>query len=155
MSELAAALGRIPSGIFVVTCHRDTTELAFLASWVQQCSFEPPMLSVAIQRDREIGRWLREGTSFSLHILAEGQRDLLSHFGKGRRLDELPGHPDRVQRKNGQAPVILDALAVLHCTPVHSCDSGDHRLIVARIDDGSLNRDDKPMIHVRKSGMTY
>ena len=46
--QLAAALGRIASGIFVLTLKRDAVETGMLASWVQQCSFHPPRISVAI-----------------------------------------------------------------------------------------------------------
>ncbi|MCX7702462.1 MAG: flavin reductase family protein [Gemmataceae bacterium] len=155
MSDLAAALGRIPSGLFVVTCRRDNEESAFLASWIQQCSFDPPMLSLAVRRGRPIGEWLRAGTPFSVHILSVGQRELLSHFGKGLPLDQLPRHEERVQRQSGQAPLLTEALAVLHCTPTEIFDSGDHHLVLARITEGALFRSDEPMVHVRKSGLNY
>ncbi len=35
--SLAAALGRIPSGLFVLTAGSGATETGMLASWVQQC----------------------------------------------------------------------------------------------------------------------
>ena len=56
--QLAGALGRIPSGIFVLTVGRDNVETGMLASWVQQCSFQPPLLSVAIQPGRDIANLL-------------------------------------------------------------------------------------------------
>jgi flavin reductase (DIM6/NTAB) family NADH-FMN oxidoreductase RutF len=155
VSDLAAALGRIPSGIFIVTCCKEGVDSAFLASWVQQCSFEPPMLTLAVRKGRPIGEWLQEKTPFCLHILAEGQKDLLGHFGKGLPLNQLPCFSERVQRAANLTPVIPEALAILHCTPTSVCDSGDHHLIVARIDDGSLRREDRPMIHVRKNGLNY
>ena len=155
MSDLASALGRIPSGLFVVTCQRGGEEAAFLASWIQQCSFDPPMLTLAVRRGRPIGEWLQAGTSFTVHILAAGQKDLLSHFGKGLPLDQLPRQEERVRREAGRAPLLPEALAVLHCTPTEVFDTGDHRLIVARITDGLLSRADEPMIHVRKNGLNY
>jgi flavin reductase (DIM6/NTAB) family NADH-FMN oxidoreductase RutF len=155
VTDLAAALGRIPSGIFVVTCCKDGNETAFLASWVQQCSFDPPMLSLAVRQGRTIGEWLQDGSRFALHILAEGQKDLLSHFGKGLPLDQLPGQEHRIRRCPGQPPILVDALAVLHCTPTQTCVSGDHRLILARVDDGWLLRDERPLIHIRKNGLNY
>ena len=52
--ELGSALGRIPSGLFILTVGQGEAETGMLASWVQQCSFDPPRVSVAIQPQREI-----------------------------------------------------------------------------------------------------
>ncbi len=42
-TPIAQVLGRIPSGIFVLTVGDDTgRETGMLASWVQQASFDPP-----------------------------------------------------------------------------------------------------------------
>jgi len=149
--DFAAALGRIPSGIFVLTCR----DAALLASWVQQCSFDPPMLSVAVRQGREVAAWLAEGSPFAIHVLAEGQKELLSHFGKGLTLAQLPRAEERLTRVEGRAPVLPEALAYLHCEPVGKTDAGDHQLIVGRIVGGHLRADEKPMIHVRKSGLNY
>ena len=86
--RLAAALGRIPSGLFILTLRRDEIETGMLASWVQQCSFAPPCVSVAIQKGREIGTLLTPQSLFCLNILEEGQTDLIAHFGRGFTLKE-------------------------------------------------------------------
>ena len=52
--NLASALGRLPSGVFILTLARDGVETGMLASWVQQCAFKPPMVSFVIQRGRAI-----------------------------------------------------------------------------------------------------
>src|SRR5436305_1008537 len=86
--QLAATLGRIPSGLFILTARRGEAETGMLASWVQQCSFEPPLVSLAVKRGREILGWLGEGESFTLNLLEHDQTDLIVHFGRGFGLDE-------------------------------------------------------------------
>ena len=81
--ELAAALGRVPSGLFVLTAKNGRRETGMLASWVQQCSFDPPQVSVCIRRDREIVPLLGDGTAFTLNILEASQTDMIVHFGRG------------------------------------------------------------------------
>ena len=71
-NSLAAALGRIPSGLFILTVRHGSKETAMLASWVQQCSFDPPRLTVAIQKGRELLRWLTDDAAFVLNVLPEG-----------------------------------------------------------------------------------
>src|SRR6202171_2541273 len=115
---LASTLGRIPSGIFVLTVTRDRGETGMLASWVQQCSFDPPQLSVAIRRDREIVALLGEGTSFTLNILEASQTDMISHFGRGFSLAQDAFAGLEVRREPGKGPVLIEALDYLECTVV-------------------------------------
>ena len=98
IQSLAEALGKIPSGLFIVTYFCGETESAMLASWVQQCGFEPPILSVAVKKGRGISEWLTDGAPFTVNILGEGQKDLLSHFGKGLPLSQLPNAEQRIVR---------------------------------------------------------
>src|SRR5437588_2323092 len=80
---LMAALGRVPSGLFVLTVGRGGRETGMLASWVQQCSFDPPQISLAVKPGRLAADLLTDGAAFGLNILGAGQTDLLKHFGKG------------------------------------------------------------------------
>src|SRR5438874_8727460 len=72
----AAALGRVPSGLFVLTARHGTRETGMLASWVQQCSFDPPQVSMAVRKGRDVLDWLADGAAFVLNVLAEGQKQL-------------------------------------------------------------------------------
>src|SRR5436305_10749406 len=80
--EMLAALGRVPSGLFVLTARHGGDETGMLASWVQQCSFEPPQVSVALRQGREVQAWLTDGAAFTLNILDDSQTDMISHFGR-------------------------------------------------------------------------
>src|SRR6516162_4617149 len=79
----AAALGRVPSGLFILTARHGEDETGMLASWVQQCSFDPPLVCIALRKGREIASWLPEGARFILNILDDTQTDMLIHFGRG------------------------------------------------------------------------
>ena len=52
--DLFAALGRVPSGLFILTARHGHRETGMLASWVQQCSFDPPQLSLCLRRGRDM-----------------------------------------------------------------------------------------------------
>ncbi|HXG12400.1 MAG TPA: flavin reductase family protein [Gemmataceae bacterium] len=153
--QLAAALGRIPSGLFVVTVRRGGAETGMLASWVQQCSFEPPQISLAIKRGREIAAWLTEDAPFVVNILDESQTDMLIHFGRGFRLDEPAFTGLAVERAASGAPVLSEALAYLDCRVVSRCAAGDHDLYIGRVIAGRMLGEGHPMVHVRKSGFHY
>ena len=151
----AAALGRVPSGLFVLTATHGSEETGMLASWVQQCSFEPPTVSVAVRNGRYVLDWLTDGAEFAVNVLPDGEKKLVAHFGKGFE----PGEPAfagvDVDRSHGVA-VLPAALAYLRCRVVGRCDAGDHTLVLGQVIGGAVARPDgKPAVHTRKSGLNY
>jgi flavin reductase (DIM6/NTAB) family NADH-FMN oxidoreductase RutF len=152
---LAAALGRVPSGLFVVTVRQGTAETGMLASWVQQCSFEPPQLSLAIRRDRAVSGWLTPGTAFTVNLLAEGQNDLLCHFGRGFEPGEEAFAGLDLDRPGGAPPVLRRALAYLECRVSERVAAGDHDLILGRVVAGAVLHHGRPYVHIRKNGLHY
>jgi flavin reductase (DIM6/NTAB) family NADH-FMN oxidoreductase RutF len=152
---MAAALGRIPSGLFILTARQGDAETGMLASWVQQCSFEPPQLTAALGGGRDVLAWLVPGAAFTVNILEEDQTEMLVHFGKGFALAEPAFDGLEVERPDGAAPVLADALAYLDCRVVARYPAGDHQLIVGRVVGGRILGDGKPAVHIRKSGLRY
>lgn len=156
MQALALALGRVPSGLFILTARQGERETGMLASWVQQCSFSPPQVSIAIRPDRPLVAWLPIGAPLTLNLVGEGQNQFLSHFGKGFDLDQPAFTGLNVQRRDGEAPILCDALGHLLCRVAARYSAGDHDLFVATVLSGQLHQPDgKPWAHVRKNGLRY
>lgn len=153
--DFDAALGRVPSGIFILTAGTGSRATGMLASWVMQAGFEPPSVSVAVKLGRYVTDWLTNGEPFVLNIVAENQSHLLKHFGKGFE----PGAPAfeslAIRHCPRGVPILEDCLGHLECEPTAHVDSGDHRVFLARVVRGKLNSYAAPMIHVRKSGSNY
>ena len=126
-----------------------------LASWVMQAGFNPPMISVAVRQDRYVAGWLLGGSPFVLNVVPQGQKSLLSHFGRG--FD--PGQPAfeglRIERTSRGAPILLGTIGHLECEPSGHVDSGDHRVFIAKVVAGRLDSDEPPMVHVRNNGLKY
>jgi flavin reductase (DIM6/NTAB) family NADH-FMN oxidoreductase RutF len=155
-SPLSQALGRIPSGIFILTVRQGNRATGLLTSWVQQAGFEPPMLTLAVRLDRYVGEWIAESGRFVLNHLAVGQRKLIRHFARGFAPDE-PAFAGLDLRQDAEGgPVLTEALAYLDSQIVGHIDGGDHRIFLARIVAGALlDPSNEPMIHVRRSGHHY
>jgi len=153
--RLAAALGRVPSGLYVLTVRHGDAETGMLVSWVQQCSFTPPQLSVAIQKGRDILAWLPDGAAFTLNILDAGQTDMIVHFGRGFALDQPAFTGLEATKSEAGAPVLSEVVAYLDCQVAGRCSAGDHELLLARVVGGRVLGEGRPMVHVRKSGMHY
>lgn len=126
-----------------------------LASWVQQCSFDPPQVTVAVRQGRDVSGWLRPGAVFAINVLAEGQNAIVAHFAQGKSLADLPAVESAVERDPSLAPALSAAHAVLQCEVVADMGAGDHRLYVGRVVAGALQTDARPWVHVRKNGLKY
>ena len=149
-------LGRVPSGIFILTVGVGERATGMLSSWVMQAGFEPPMVSVAVKLGRYVCDWLSEGQPFVLNLVGESQTDLVKHFGKGFE----PGAPAfkgvAITHCARGVPILADTLGHLECEPLRHEDSGDHRIFLAKVVRGKLRHADaQPMVHVRRSGANY
>jgi len=156
---VSAALGRVPSGLFILTARRQDRSTGMLASWVQQAGFEPPMLTVAVSRDRPIASWIAETGRFALNQLAAQDRTLLKHFAKGVPPDE-PAFEGLELLNDDRArggPVLARALAFLDLEVAGTLEpDGDHRILLGRVVGGELLHPDRPpMLHVRRDGLHY
>jgi flavin reductase (DIM6/NTAB) family NADH-FMN oxidoreductase RutF len=153
--QFQIALGRVPSGLFILTIRHGDAETGMLTSWVQQCSFDPPQVSLALKQGREVGAWLTPDALFVLNILDDSQTDMIGHFGRGFALNEPAFEGLEIERPDDGPPVLREALGYLVCRVASRCAAGDHDLIIARVIGGGLLNEGHPMVHIRKNGTHY
>jgi len=149
-------LGRVPSGIFILTVGVGERSTGMLSSWVMQAGFEPPMVSVGVKLGRYVCDWLSAGQPFVLNLVGESQANFLKHFGRGFEPGTAAFEGLSIMHCPRGVPILSDAIGHLECEPVRHVDSGDHRIFLANVVRGKMHEPDaKPMIHVRKSGANY
>jgi flavin reductase (DIM6/NTAB) family NADH-FMN oxidoreductase RutF len=150
---LKAALGRVSSGLYVAGGELDGQRFGMLCSFVEQASFKPPMISLAVAPERPLRKVLERGGLFSLNILGATDKKLLAAFA-GSAADPFAGFT-LVENGHG-LPQLADALAWLACRSVRSVEAGDHIVYVAEVLEGCLHREEgEPMIRLRKNGFNY
>ncbi|HTL28205.1 MAG TPA: flavin reductase, partial [Tepidisphaeraceae bacterium] len=66
--SIGKALGRVPSGVFILTARHSDQASAMMASWVQQASFHPPTVSIALAKDRPIAEIIRASKQCVLSV---------------------------------------------------------------------------------------
>ena len=153
--QLSAALGRIPSGLFIVTIRTEEWETGMLASWIQQCSFQPPLVSIAIARSRWTLESLHERAAIAINVLAEGEKAMLAHFGKGFDRQSPAFEGLEIERFPESAPCLLAAHAYLDGRFVKRVETGDHILVISEIVGGRVLHEARPATHVRRRGTHY
>lgn len=161
----AAALGRIPSGLFVVTWRGQegvsaATDRAMLASWVMQGGFVPPLITIAVGTSRDLLAAIDQCTPFVVNVLGDSQRPLLARFGRPAGPGEDPFAGLAVDRSPTGTAVIPEAIAWLECQAVTQAGGsggqmGDHVIILARVLAAGTGPEQPPLVHVRKNGLRY
>jgi flavin reductase (DIM6/NTAB) family NADH-FMN oxidoreductase RutF len=154
LSPIALALGRVPTGLYVVTTRVGGTPLGFVGSFVMQVGFEPPTLSVAIGRGRDHLTAIRESGRFAVSVLDGESQGLMKPFFKS---DPANGPFDQLEHHDTAAgsPVLDGALAWLDCLVTGEHDVGDHVVVFGEVREAHLARGGDPSIRLRRNGLDY
>jgi flavin reductase (DIM6/NTAB) family NADH-FMN oxidoreductase RutF len=151
----AAALGKVPSGLFIITTVLDGRKEGYLGSWVQQSSFAPLLISVAVKPGRPCHAAIKAHGRFSVHVVGQNNGGLMKPFWSVKEdVDPFEALPHSLSARGN---VLLgNALAILECEARSSATPGDHEIIFAEVvETHLLQPEDKPLTHVRKSGLSY
>ena len=153
--QLGAAIGAIPSGLFIVTSQQNGKTATMLASWVQQAGFNPPSVTIIVGKGRPIESFLTIGSPVVINIAEKGNGKIIGHFAKGFAPDVDPFDGLETATAPSGQPYLTEAIAYLDATVTGSLDAGDHSVILATITAGDRLRDGEPAIHTRKNGFKY
>ena len=156
-ADLQKALGRISSGLYIITAAKGDVRSAMLASWITQASFEPLGFTVAVAKDRAIESLMQVGDTFVLNVLEEGNHlPLMKHF-----LKRFPPGADRfagvrTRPAENKSPILADSLAYLECEVVSRMELSDHWLVYCTVDNGKVAKEEaQTAVHHRKVGNYY
>lgn len=154
--SIGKALGRVPSGVFILTARHGEQSSAMMASWVQQASFHPPAVSIAIAKDRPIAQIIRESKQCVLSVVPENDTSLMKRYARGVKPGEDPFSGVKTVETMIGVPALAAALAYLELRVVQICDFGaDHDLVIAEVTSGKLLREGASFTHLRGSGFHY
>ena len=156
-AKTASAVGHIPSGIFVVCIRNDKKRIdGYLASWIQQVSFEPLLISIAIKPGRPAYDHILKGSTFSVNVAGDHDRSFLKHLWKGYPPHENPF--DLLPMKEGEfGGVILNAAkSAMECKLHSHFKPGDHEIVIAKVLKSYVNNEEStPLVHIRETGLDY
>lgn len=151
----AAAVGKIPSGLFIITTVLEGRQEGFLGSWVQQTSFAPLMVSIALKPGRPCHAAIKSHGRFCINVVGHHNGGMMKPFWNLKEgVDPFAGL-DHVVTARGNL-ILKQALAAIECEARSSSTPGDHEIVFAEaVESHLLQPEDKPLTHIRKSGMGY
>lgn len=152
--QIAPALGKVSSGLYIVTARIGDTPLGMVCSFVEQCSFEPPMISIAMAPDRPIIQAFDGHGLFGLHVLSNENKGLMKAFVRQDLANPFESHP-LVENLFG-IPQLEEAWVFLACKVAGKMPTGDHILFLAEIFDGVVQHGTgEAMVRIRSNGFGY
>ncbi|MEO7958063.1 MAG: flavin reductase family protein [Fibrobacteria bacterium] len=155
VSTLAAAVGKIPSGLFVVTTVLHGRKEGYLGSWIQQASFSPLLISIAIRPGRPCYDAIKNHGRFCVNVIGAKNGGVMKPFWNPESSPDPFAGLEQETTARGNV-VLKNGLAAFECELRSSITPGDHEIIYAEVVAGHLIQlEDKPLTHVRKSGLSY
>lgn len=154
----ATAVGHIPSGLFIVAVQDPSTKLidGYLASFIQQVSFNPLLVAMAIKPGRPAYDLIKAGNKFAINIVGDHDKTYLKHFWKGYDPNSNPFQelPFEVGQRGGV--ILKQSKSAIECVLKSSSQPGDHEIVIAEVLSSYIQSEEgKPMVHIRKSGADY
>jgi flavin reductase (DIM6/NTAB) family NADH-FMN oxidoreductase RutF len=107
---------------------------------------ERPRLIVQLWKANRTHDLALAGGAFAVHLLGEGQLDLVTRLGHHSGHTE-PGKLDGLAWRAGTtgSPILADCLAYLECRVVGTLDGGDMTVFLGEVIDGGRVREGTPM----------
>lgn len=139
LSQRRDALRCLSYGLYAIGARHEgpdgPSQNAFLANWLSQVSFDPPLVALSVDRGAWSWPLIEASGVFSVNVLATGQRALAGALGRSRhkvgdKLRDLPWRPGPATA----CPVLHEhALAFLECRLRAVHPAGDSQLLVAEV----------------------
>jgi flavin reductase (DIM6/NTAB) family NADH-FMN oxidoreductase RutF len=150
--EYRAVLGRFVTGITVVTTLDGQQPFGTTVNSFSSVSLDPPLVLIAVGRERSIHPVIARTHRFAVNILGEDGQALSDCFS---------GAPSDIPREafcgatwqTGQAgqPLLDDAIAWIGCELERTIEAGDHTLYLGRVLElGASDRQQWPLLYFRR-----
>jgi flavin reductase (DIM6/NTAB) family NADH-FMN oxidoreductase RutF len=127
------AVGRLATGVTIVTSRLGTTDHAMTANALASVSLEPLLVLVCVEREARFHDAIVESGLWGVIILpstARATADWLATRGR-----PLHGQLERVPTHRGVTGVALldESLSTLECETTDAYPGGDHTIVVGRV----------------------
>ena len=123
------ALGRFATGVTLITCKSEIGPVGITANSFASVSLDPPLVLWSPARSSRRFDAFTRAPHFSIHILAEDQRDLALAFVT----DGQAWAQTRWTEGPEGTPLVTECLARFDCARHAVHDGGDHAIVVGRV----------------------
>jgi 3-hydroxy-9,10-secoandrosta-1,3,5(10)-triene-9,17-dione monooxygenase reductase component len=145
------ALGRLATGVAFVTAAPHGEPAGLIVNSLTSVSLEPPLISFCPSRSSLTWSRIRRARRFGVNILGR-QHERFAKRATPASADRFAGLDWELGP--GGVPLLTDALATLECEIVAEHPTGDHWIVVGRVDDVRTSRIKDPLVFVASAFRT-
>lgn len=129
-------LDRFSYGIYLITVSAAGGYNGMIASWVTQCSHEPPRIVLAIRKNRLCHEQILESGKFCINVLPRESVGAISQF----KIADWKKKFDfcKYRTSSFDLPVLDESIGYLDCLLEQTVDAGDHTLFIGTIKAGAI-----------------
>ena len=146
-------LGRLASGVCLVTMHVDGEDHGFTATSVTSLSLSPMLVLVCVAHGQRSHDLMAQAGHFGICLLDHTQSELGVRFATGlleQRFQNLP-----VQRAQTGAPLLAECLGWLDCRIEQILAAGDHSIIIGEVLAGTARDEGLPLVYFKRQWGTF
>jgi 3-hydroxy-9,10-secoandrosta-1,3,5(10)-triene-9,17-dione monooxygenase reductase component len=125
------ALRRFATGVAFITAAPDGEPAGLIVNSLTSVSLEPPLLSFCPARSSLTWSRMRRSRRFGVNVLGR-HHERFARRATPAGADRFAGLDWELER--GGVPLLTDALATLECEIVAEHPTGDHWIVVGRVD---------------------
>lgn len=134
-----------PRPVTIVASRFKNKLSAMAASWTMPVSRKPPVVAIAIAKNRFTYELIIKSREFSLNLLPKEYIEKIQFLGtvSGRELANKieAANLTMANAKRISSPIILESLAVLECVLRKDIEFGDHNIIVGEIVEAYVRKE--------------
>jgi len=137
------ALGRFATGVAFVTAVPDGEPDGLIVNSLTSVSLEPPLVSFSPSRSSLTWSRMRRTRRFGVNVLGRQHEQFAVRAtpAGADRFADVEWEPGRAG-----APLLTDALASLECEIVAEHPTGDHWIVVARVEEVHISPNTDPLV---------
>ncbi|WP_327294521.1 MULTISPECIES: flavin reductase family protein [unclassified Streptomyces] len=135
---------RYPAGVVAVTADSGRGPVGFTATSLTSLSLDPPLVSFGIAVTASSWPHIERATTAVVNFLSSEQESLARTFAKSG-IDRFAA-PTEWRRLPGGEPVLGGVAGWLRLGVEQIVPAGDHRIVVARVEDSWLDESRGPLV---------
>ena len=161
-------LEKFTNGLYIVTARKKAAEMetrdrdyiaAGTIAWATQTSFEPPMVTVAVQRGSDLAETIARSQQFALHVLGADQKEMAKVFSGDSVINQtektINGYAYH-KGMNRDLPIVRETIGYLECELEEMVNTaGDHILFIGKVVGGEIHNKKAQPLHEWRSGLHY
>jgi len=142
------ALRQLPYGLYVIGVRgEDNGDMNVMAaSWVTQCSFEPPLIMVAVRKPSRSYDLVKKGRVFSVNLLDKSEGRIIRALERPSRSSGAKLNKVAHAEEEFGAPILQRAFAYVECKVREIYEPGDHALVVGEVVHAGLRGEGEPIM---------